>query len=194
MTQENGLALLARRDALTEADWYAMVNTRVSMLKPHLRDMTLKSIGDIQLSTPRGSLHSLKMDNPKQYGKFSLSTRGIFQRENSFRSIPSNREILHHRLWCLTREVEWLTIEVGSIYVDEITRLEAFLKFENIQIETSNLKKVCHFCKCTPEKIWSDLGEAVKEWAGHRKALYEDARRLEEDVLHEEAVLAFVPR
>lgn len=94
-----GLRILARRDALTESDWFDLLEKRRSLLELYLRWMTIKSLGDLMIV--RDEMHHarklsvgamVELSNGavayRRYrvpgklksveGDFSLDTRGIF--------------------------------------------------------------------------------------------------------------------
>lgn len=204
--RENGLAILARRNALTEEDWQRLVEARLEMIRPHLQDVILKTLGDIRMIRDYFGTHDLKRDGPQvDGGKFSLATQGIFPNDDSWASVASveydrdssmSATATTHRLWGLTRDGEWIVIEVYSTIGQEPYkyegRTEEVQRAKTVKIRPSTLAAVCVFCKRSPQDIWKRLGEIVKEWAGHRKNLYEDVRDLEEEVLREEAVLGLV--
>jgi len=95
-----GLRILARRNALTEEEWFNLLEARRAFLEPHLRDMTLKSLGELKIvgddlnKCPDGRpLRKGGMEEkftrsgfpmnwvewePDVEGDFSLNTRGIF--------------------------------------------------------------------------------------------------------------------
>lgn len=97
-----GLLILARQNALTDGDWFDLLEERHILFQPYLRDMTLKSLGDLEIIHDqrggRASTRSLRMGamversylNPPYHkyrtaaeltnveGNFPLDTRGIF--------------------------------------------------------------------------------------------------------------------
>jgi hypothetical protein len=208
MKEVNGLAILARREALTEQEWQSLVEVRLKMIKPHFRDMTLKTLGDIQMIHDYFGTHDLKRDEPEvNEGKFGLATRGIFPNDDSWSGVASAE---YHRggddsviattykLWGLTRDGEWIKIEVYSTTSQEPYkyegRTEKVQRVKTIKIEPSTLAEICLYCNCSSQNIWKRLGEIVKKWVEHRKSLYESARDLEEEILQEEAVFELVPK
>lgn len=101
MSHTGGLRILARQNALTETDWFDLLEQRRTLIEPYLREMTLKSLGDLEIvrdqKGDRASKRPLRMgamvkktccDPPHKYreaaplmnaeGDFSLDTRGIF--------------------------------------------------------------------------------------------------------------------
>ncbi len=208
MKSQTGLAILARRDALTQDDWRDLVEARLKMIEPHLRDMTLKTLGDIRMIHDYFGAHDLKRDNPRvDGGKFDLATRGIFPNDDSWAGIASVEHdrgggmsaiATTHKLWGLTRDAGWIAIEVYSTIGQEPYkrqgRTEEVQRVRTVKIRPSTLSEVCVFCKRPPYDIWRRLGEVVKNWTAHRKQLYEATRSLERDVLREEAVLGLLPK
>jgi len=206
MKKGNGLAILARRDSLTEQDWVMLVGARLDMIQPHLRDMTLKTIGDIRMIHDYFGTHDLRRDQPEvNGGKFNLDTRGIFPNDDSWAGVASVEHergngwsaiATTHKFWGLTRDGEWIAIEVYSTIGLEPYkyrgRTEQVQRVKTVKIEPSTLVDVCVFCKRSPKDIWKRLGEIIKLWANHRRNLYDDARHLEEKVLREEAVIELI--
>jgi hypothetical protein len=183
-----------------------LVQARLGMIEPHLRDMTLKALGDIRMIHDYFGTHDLKRDEPEVTGgKFSLATRGIFPNDDSWAGVASVEHdrggglsaiATTHRLWGLTRDGEWIAIKVYSTIGQEPYkykgRTEQVQRVKTVKIEPSTLAEVCVFCKRSPQDIWKRLGEIIKKWADHRKNLYEDAKDLEEEVLREEVLLELV--
>ncbi len=210
MEKKTGLEILARRDgrcALHETDWLKLVETRLEMIKPYLRDMTLKSLGDIRMINDYFGTHDLNRDEPKVSGeKFNLATRGIFPNNDNWAGIASVEHdrgdgmsaiAITHKFWGFTRDGEWIIVEVFSTIGYEPYkyegRTEQVQRVKTVKIEESTLVDACLFCKRSPQDIWKRLGEIVKKWAEHRKSLYEDAQCLEEEVLREEAFIELLP-
>ncbi len=165
MKTENGLALLARQNALTENDWHELVELRLKMLKPYLRDMSLETIGDLNIVNDYFKSHAIIDDTPEVEGdsKFNLDTRAIFPTHDNFSAhgLSANREYTGHdesgyativteKFWGITRNCEWITIEVyitrGQIpYHSGRTREMAVA--ERVTIKESSLLDVCIFSK-----------------------------------------------
>jgi len=208
MEKKTGLEILVRRDgrcALHETDWLKLVEARLEMIKPHLRDMTLKSLGDIRIINDDFGFHDLNRDKPKVSGeKFNLATRGIFPNNDIWagtaieeydREGGTSATAATYRSWGLTRDGEWIMIEVFSTNKHKRYRYERRAEqVKTVKIEESTLADACVFCKRSPQDIWKRLGEIVKKWAEHRKNLYEDAQCLEEEVLWEEAFIELLPQ
>lgn len=141
-----GLRILARQNALTNSDWFDLLEERRALLAPHLRDMTLESLGDLKIvrsdtrdvrTLRMGGLavvphaHSdshrepcmLKETNPH----FPFDTRGIFPDDKVFYHghfkwdyvrAPGRAEAVGHvlKFWGLTRNNQWIKIEVPIRY------------------------------------------------------------------------------
>ena len=100
--RSEGLRILVRQSALTEKDWFALLETRRALIAPHLHDMTLKTLGDLKIVRDYKGGHSserpLRMGAMTEQttsrppfrtyremseicqveGPFQLDTRGIF--------------------------------------------------------------------------------------------------------------------
>jgi|GEM_PF-5069290 len=44
---KDGLRLLVRHEPMTDADWFTLLETRAALLKPHLHNLALKPLGDV---------------------------------------------------------------------------------------------------------------------------------------------------
>ena len=106
--QRGGLRILVRRNALTENDWFKLLAERQALIKPYLRDMTLKSLGDLKIVHDDVTGHDGIWGRPLCNGgleivpnkhsdshrepcvprvvssHFSLDTRGIFSNDEVF--------------------------------------------------------------------------------------------------------------
>lgn len=121
--QTEGLRILARRNALTNKDWFDLLETRRALIKPHLREMTLKSLGDLKIVRDYQSGHSserpLKLGAMTRVagsfstnraaselkittGFFPLETRGIFPDDDVF----YHGHFYHGQPWEHIRESE----------------------------------------------------------------------------------------
>ena len=102
-SQIGGLNILARRNVLTETDWFDLLLERRTLLEPYLREMTLKTLGDLKVVNDRsgnerrplrmgGMVKKILSKNLQSgyrpywiadkletvEGNFPLETRGIF--------------------------------------------------------------------------------------------------------------------
>lgn len=207
----SGLAILARRDPLTEEEWQDLIAARLDALKPHLRHMTLRPLGEIQMIHDYFGTHGLGQGNPivtHRGGMLDLEMRGIFPNDENWANVASRKEthekddfsttFTTHRFWGLTRQGQWIAIEVQSTttvghFKEGRRATYTKQKANTVYIETLRLAEIPAFCSRSLRDIWNRLGEVAKEWAKHRKDLYEKALRLEETVLREEALLGIVP-
>lgn len=48
-SQIKGPRIWARQNALTETDWFNLLEERRALIEPHLREMTLKALGDLKI-------------------------------------------------------------------------------------------------------------------------------------------------
>lgn len=199
------IKILARQNALTEEEWQKLFEARLEMIKPHLRDMTLKSIGDLAIVKDYFGDHALKRDNPDidRFDCFDLETRGFFpshvtsteylQREDSG---YTTAYIL--KMWGFTRNNEWIIIEVYITTSLEPYkypgRTERVARARRVTIRKSSFDKIRVFSQKTHQYFWEQLGILIKDWACSRKHFYEIAHRLELQVEHEEKLLEYVPQ
>ena len=151
-----GLTILARQNALTEKDWFELLEARRKLIEKHLRDMTLKSLGELRFIHDYFHEHALKMDEPKLIGdtRFTLDTRGIFPSDKGSAGV-TNTEYHHtpetlarsltggsslvsttERLWGFTRNGKWIGVEVF------VTRSEQPYKYEGRTEEVARAETV----------------------------------------------------
>lgn len=200
------LKLLARRDKITDDEWYVLLQARVRDLEDHLRSMSLKPLGELKMLKDYFHAHDLNRDQPDvesvNWSGHGLKTRGIFPSDKSWAGIAKTeheRDALErvvaskHKLWGLTRDAEWIAIEVDTItYMEEYKRsgrFEEVQRAKKVKITRSTPIDLCKFCEVTYKKIWLRLGEVIKDWAEHRKQLYEDAFGLQMVVEQEESLV-----
>lgn len=66
------LHILARQNALTDGDWFTLLERRRELIIPHLRDITLKSLGDLKIVRDQMGGHS--SERPLRMGAMVYST------------------------------------------------------------------------------------------------------------------------
>ncbi len=198
MNPQNGLNILARRDQLNEDDWYALVEARAERLSDHLRSMTLKRLGDLQLLSELQCLFDQNIHKPiVTWGDkpANLETRGIFPHFGTSMGLLHLGTIRVMKLWGLTRDGKWVTIRVklrwiksGEVCAPEETKPSV----TNVDIHTSDLKEVCAFSNTHPRLILYRLWEVAVSWAEQRKTFYQEAQALADDFNFEKRVLDFI--
>lgn len=209
MKKQNIFEILARQNELTHEDWYKLVETRVEMIKPHLRDLTLRPLGDLKMIHDYFHEHDLKSDTPHVdgEGRFDLETRGIFPCDNNWAGIAdteyhrndSGRAIATtERLWGFTRNDEWISIEVYITRSQEPYkyegRTEEVARAQKVIIRKATFQEICDFTKRTPEYFLKQFGKVIKIWASHRGELYRQAQNLEQQIILEESLLDYISK
>ena len=206
----NGFDILARQDALTEDDWYKLVEIRQAMLTPLLREMTLKELGAVKMINDYFGTHDLRRDNPEIVGgRFDLTLRGIFPDDSSYAGIAHIDHVGRdmktqyatksvHRFWGLTRNNEWVTIEVHTSTSNEpykyAGRTEKVQKALKVIILEKDIRGVCAIRVCHPKAIWERLGGIVKEWVRHREYLYSQVTELTNQFETEEILVKLLTK
>lgn len=207
------LIALARRSELTEQTWFELLEQRRSIVKDYLRDMTLKSIEDVRFLDDDSGAQSIRSRSPIRFWighlgdiRFTQETRGLFPNDKTSGGIatieyhPTSKNELDkrtderpstpstHRFWGLTRNNEWIGIEVEVIM--EYEGHNRVVKPECLTVNEYPVEELCLFAQRTPRQLWLRLGEAVRQWAEHRKILYESSRLRAERFAMEEEILA----
>lgn len=203
-----GLRILARRDALTDEDWINLLNERRSLIKPHLREMTLPTLGELNLVGDYFGHHSLKRDIETLTitgERFDLDTRAIFPMERSIPVLNTDhhviREVKGHsfsgrteRFWGLTRDAEWIWAEVfitkHPVPYKDRREIVARARVVNVELKTTTELKAL----VPPKLVWEALGNAIKNWEKHRENLLGHAAELAQVVRTEEKLLSLVDR
>ncbi len=138
-----GLRILARRNVLTDDDWFDLLETRRALIGPHLRGMTLSTLGELKIvrdyfsrrKLEDGGLTLERTFGSQEYrvasefkaveGSFPLDTRGIFPNDlifdhghfkwDSIHAIEGERATGERlRFWGLARNNAWIKIETTS--------------------------------------------------------------------------------
>lgn len=200
----NRVVALARRTEITENDWYELLRERAAELKEHLRNMTLKSLGELRIIHDYWNDHSLAQDAPmllNDLSTFSLETRGIFPKDDSMGLAATVTEYLYtdegctrvqkyerplypstQKLWGFTRNGVWIGIEVQVVrslkLYKEPDRYEEAAKAETVSIREMSPEELCAFAKRSPCQIWERFGDVAEDWVRQREILLSDARRL----------------
>lgn len=205
----SGLRILARQDALTENDLLRLLEERRLMLKKHLRDMTLKTLGELPFisdyfgdNTLKRYSETLRLEGD---GRFNLETRGIFPLGDDGRlmitsikynetQVSGGQTLVGQRksFWGLTRDGEW--IHVDAFISRHTQQYEA--RGRHVQVACAESVSITE--KSAEElsrlglsllKVWGRLGKAVKDWERHRESLLYDASELARVVRAEEDLI-----
>jgi len=218
-TEIRDLIALARRSELTEEDWFELLERRRNIVKEHLRDMTLKPIEDVRFFHDYFGGQSIRTRGPlnefiPRFGppRFTQETRALFPDDSNWAGVSTiehhrtSESAAHektggysiapetHRFWGLTRNNEWIGIQVHVEMTYEPykrhDRFEQVARPKELKINEYPIKELCCFVKKPPRSLWLRLGEAMKQWAEHRKALYQTARHWTEQFAAENQIIA----
>lgn len=190
-----GLRILARRSALTESDWFNLLEARRVLLEPYLREMTLKTLGDLkivrnhQCERPlrKGGMEEkfTKKDLPLSWvestpiveGIFSLDTRGIFPNDEvyfgghfhwDFIRAPKRIAAVGEvlKFWGLTRNNQWILVELPITYhMVTYHSMPGTLLKERTE-QRSKVEKVV-VCESTPQEI-CQFCKVTPQWIWQR--------------------------
>src|SRR3989344_1172393 len=143
ITQSAAERILARRDELSIIDWYDLLEARRKDIAPHLRDMTLRTLGDLRVVgrtmknprrlaavNPGGIRFPGEIQRPRMLLEGDLSagyeTRGIFPDDDIF--FNGHYHVDHQykegavgetiTFWGLARTGSWLLVRVTCHYED----------------------------------------------------------------------------
>ena len=208
-----GLQILARQNPLTDQEWLALVEARRRLLLEHLKDITLKQLGDVEFySANTGGNFKLGSDSQiLLYGgqgnvKYNLRTRGIFPESNG--NVVAKTVYVHLEdnnptnsttyTWALTRCGAWIGIEIKCICIltphPWKNRKMKSEKVVGVKISELSLEDICKFCDRSPQHIWKTLGDSVRTWTKRRQNLFDEAKDLLETFDAEEQILDTIPK
>lgn len=205
MPSTKSIEIFARQHPLTSDDWIQLVENRRELIKPHLDSFSLPTLGSLEclkIEHWMGKLgHETKTSGDE---RFSLKTQGIFflQPHNAIerfihtehRGEPGN--ILPSdgtkKAWGLTRSGQWIICTIGFVgssgYKGRGREVAT-----GIGIVEADVPAILAETKTSPTEIWRALGQAIKEFAEHRRRLYSQAQSLANMIEVDELLLRFVP-
>ncbi len=150
--QRGGLRILVRRNALTENDWLELLAERQALIKPYLRDMTLKSLGD------------LKIVHDDVTGRCGIWGRPL--REGGLKIVP-NKHSDSHRQPCVPEVVSSrFTIDARGIFSNDEVFYGGHFKWDFTDSTTSSRKKdiTIKFWGLTRNNEWIRIEVPIKNY------------------------------
>ncbi len=208
MPSTQGMELLVRKNQLTDVEWFALLEARRSLVKPHLDTFTLPELGSLKCFRRELSFtHELRLDGPKVIGdeRFSLKTQGIFRPQpwsaieripnSGYRPPPGGVACPDGtmQIWGLTRSGLWILAEVRFVGEDGYKE-RGYERAKTVEITEVNLPTIVSKTKEKPQRIWEELGKAIKEWVEFREGLYNQALNLARMVGIEELALSLIQK
>ena len=213
-----GLSALTRNEPLTQEDWLNLIEIRLGLMKEHLTEMHLQTLGDLKFVTGDCFSPLLRRYEPTLSEKslFTLETKAIFPTKNDSRysEIKITFTKFHrgkddHKppfayawtktFWGFTECGNWITVDV---YITRRDVQDPY-KSDRYNIEEYRAKKVtitkcdplaiCAHTQCSLQDIWEQLEFAVKRWCGYKESAYQDAKRLVKIFEREEEALNTIP-
>lgn len=208
MPSTEGLEVLVRKVPLTDEEWLGLVAARRELIKPHLDSLTLPELGSLScMRSETNFTHELRWDALTLLGdeRFSLKTQGIFRVQpwsvvekipnSGFRPEPGCTPCPDgmKQVWGLTRSGLWVLAAIS--FVDQAGyKGRGYERARTIEIQEVDLPTIVAKTKEKPQRMWEELGKAIRGFADHREWLYEQARNLARMVAVEELALSLVPR
>jgi hypothetical protein len=204
MLPKETLAILTRKEALTDTDWFDLIEARRAAIKTYLDTFTLPTLGDLHCMRSSNGLHTLTQDFPRQAPEeqrlFWLKTQGLFYtqphsaieykagtgHQPGLGGVPYPDGVL--QIWGLTRSGKWVvaTVEfVGEAGYKDRGRQRATA----LSISECEIQDLLEKTKESPQVVWNSLGDSVKAWAERRQRLANEAQRLAHMIEIEELVM-----
>ncbi len=158
--------------SLSGEDYATILERQAEMLKPHLKNMPLKSLGSLELSRLESCLQNYAL--PCVGMPRGLDTMGIWGEELKIDSLESS-------VWGLSREKKWLSATIKfdaypprvSSSGEQVFIGPAIFKPVHIKLtpcSTQDLIKRWPF-----HRIWEKLGDAIDEWENFRQRKLDEA-------------------
>lgn len=207
MLQTRRLEVFVRKNRLTTEEWFDLIEDRRKLIKPHLSSFMLPELGLIKcMSNESNFLHELRFDAPVLTGdtRFSLETQGIFCRQkwsdmvripnSGYCAPPGGVNCPNGTMWIwgLTCSGLWILATIGFVgesgYKDHGRE-----RAKTVDIIETDIPMIVTKTKHSLQEIWGELGNVIKNWAEHRKTLYEQAIGFAQMVEIEEHALSLVP-
>ncbi len=184
------MRLIASNESFTQADWEKLIGSALNLIKPELRHMSLRPIGEVEIGSK--SQHMIWQDEPNLNSTcptIDLNTRAFYSRDGynqlvadgkySGEDFPSRAPTnIDYWFWGVSRDGKLLTV-----YVDCI--LEGPNRTENAQrvriYERNTLSEFLEVCErhgALPMFIWSRLCQVLKKHAERRRDSYMDAQQI----------------
>lgn len=158
-----GLRILARRNDLTDADWFNLLEKRQALLKPHLREMTLKSLGDLKI------VHDDRTGSSAYFGR-TLQMGGL--------AIVPNRHSDSHRDPCEPKEVSVdFPLNTHGIFPDDEVYYHGHFKSEFIyppEGQEPTIGLVIRFWGLTRNNKWIKIEVPIKYLTQPRDPGYDE--------------------
>ncbi len=197
--------MVARQPALTKEEWIQYIQTLADRIKPHLNSLTLQTIADVGILWDDFGRHSLCRYNIGNQPH--LSQRGIFppedERISTYKYFYAKDDVekenpirLIQRLWCLSRQGEWMTIEVRSDVTYEDVNIH---KHQHRLIPTSVevLPAVLNaeffkFTGLSPKRFWYRFAESIETLLDKRRLVLAEVVRLAHTIKQDKFQLSLI--
>lgn len=205
MPSTKGLEVFVRKDQFADEEWFGLIEARRELIKPHLDSFTLPELGSLECMWSESRfMHMLRLDVSTSTGdeRFSLKTQGIFHVQswsaveritNSGYYLPAgvNYSGGTKRVWGLTRSGLWTLVTIG--FVDEVGyKGRGYERARTVEIVEADLPTIATKTKEKPQRMWEELGKVIKDFAEHRKSLYDQALNIARMVEIEELAFSLV--
>ena len=205
MPSTQGLEMLVRKRSLSKNDWFALVEARRSLIKPHLNTFTLPELGSLECLERESFKHDLYVDAPKVIGdkRFSLKMQGIFYSQpwsaierdvkSGYRPGPGGVSVPNGimQIWGLARSGSWILAEVKFVGSAGY-KGRGYERAVSVSVTEMDLPTIISKAKVEPEEVWRGLGKAIEEWFDFRENLRNQAFNILRMVQIEELALSLV--
>lgn len=205
MPSTKGLGMFVRKSQLSDEEWLNLIEVRRELIKPHLNSFTLPELGSLECLRRETFKHMLRLDISTTTGdeRFSLKTQGIFRVQpwSAVERIPNSGYYKFFgdancpdgtmRVWGLTRSGLWVLVTIG--FVGERGYKDCgYERAKYVEIIEADLLTIITETKEKPQEMWEELGKAIKDFAEHRKCLYDQALNLLRIIQIEELAFSLV--
>lgn len=207
MKKSLSVSILARKELLSDKDWYDLLERRRALVLPYLKEMELQKLGDLRIvGEIMGSARELRMGSYRNgaapltgsitsVNKLGLDTLGVFPDDAEGGRYPSefiypagsNRNAIGQflRFWGLTAEGEWIRAEAKILFPHDHVKLAEVV---GLNMHLSTPAELWRFCHQSPLDLWKWLGKVARAWRGRYEQKFKSSCELTNTVDAEEVL------
>ncbi len=191
-------AFMVRQNAMTNEEWIMTIETLADAIRPHMNNLTLKSLVDVRIIFDDYGRHSLEKYRMGTYNicydpGCTVMVRAIYPPEddrisvNDFRysddDIEPKMPISQvQRLWGFSKTGQWLRIEVRSDITNEVVpphiNRRCTPKFVSIMCAELN-DAFWKFTSLTPKKFYYLFAASIKILLDKRREILSEVLELD---------------
>lgn len=207
-------SLFAPKERLSAKEWSTLINARLASIRPHLDSISFSKLGDLACLQDcylrLEGMHAIKEDNPETWfipgeeihQEDRMDTQGWFfgpYRTDWIREGYTEwPEDVDHRglfngkryYWGVTRRRGALVLVKIAFTCEERSGIRGYERATMVYIEEVMPSFLEYAVRQSPKTVFLRLGEKITEWVQDRMRLYEHAKRVGQEVIDGNKLLA----